>query len=95
MIYTLSFESLTWSTLAVRLPLKTVSIACFRESNESAEVYFVQKKQLFKLDHSQITPVRTLSAKIESRMGPSYYYRGSIFSTNSSGRPSRVEIGSL
>jgi hypothetical protein len=95
-IYTLCCESLIWTTLAVQLPSKTVSIACFRVTKESSEVYFVQGSKLYKLDQqAQITAVRTLSADIMSFCGPSYYSRGSIFSTNYDGQPFRVEIGSL
>jgi hypothetical protein len=56
----------------------------------------VQGSKLYKLDQqAQITAVRTLSADILSICGPSYYSRGSIFSTNYEGQPFRVEIGSL
>jgi hypothetical protein len=93
-IHSFSFDSLSWSTPAVKLPSKAGYIACFIK--DSSEVYFVLSNKLYSLDQDyQITQVCILSANIESKYGPSHYSRGSIYSTNYHGLPFKLEVGVL
>jgi hypothetical protein len=89
-ILTLSLESLSWSTLAVKLPSIACDMACF---TKDSEVYFVLSSKLYRLTQdNRITQVCTLSANIQSHFGPSYYSGRSIYSTSSEGKPYKVDV---
>jgi hypothetical protein len=65
-------------------------MACF---SRDSEVYFVLSSKLYRLTQdNRITQVSTLSANIQSYWGPSYYSRGSIYSTNNGGKPFKVDV---
>jgi hypothetical protein len=91
-IHKLGLKDLTWMTIDLKLPY-TGCFSCFKISD--AEVYLVMNKTPFSFTPLQVLPLKPLSEDIQSWRGPSFYSRGTVYSSNHCGVAKRLEIGSL
>jgi hypothetical protein len=91
LIQKLRLEGLTWEPLHLSLPQTDVCIACFKLS--ATEVYFLLNKTLYSLQ--TLSPVKTLPEGTKSDYGPSYYSRGRLYCSSTTGAAKRLEISSL
>jgi hypothetical protein len=87
----LSLESLTWELMQFRLPFADCGIPCFKLRD--TEVYLVVNGTLCSFTALEVRPLKTLSAKIQSWFGASYYSRGTLYCSSDEGVHS-YEIGS-
>jgi hypothetical protein len=88
----LSLESLTWELMQFRLPFAGFAIPCFKLRD--TEVYLVVNKTLCSFTAFEVRPLKTLTEKIQSCYGVSYYCRGTLYCSSDEGGCS-VEIGTL
>mmetsp|Transcript_31611 Transcript_31611/g.54743 ORF Transcript_31611/g.54743 Transcript_31611/m.54743 type:complete len:282 (+) Transcript_31611:33-878(+) len=94
LIQELSLEALEWRLLELELPSTVSGIACFVFHSV---IYFLQESKLYLLDleKEKVKQVKVLSADIQSYYGPSFYSRGNLFASSSSGPVQRLHIGFL
>jgi hypothetical protein len=88
-----SLESLTWELMQFRLPHAGNAIPCFKLRD--TEVYLVVNKTLCSFTALQVRPLKTLTEKIRSRYGASFYRRGTLYCSKLYGPACSFEIGSL
>jgi hypothetical protein len=93
LVQKLSLGSLTWELMQFRLPFAGCDIPCFKMRD--TEVYLVINKSLCSFTGLEVHPIKTLTEDIKSGRGASYYHRGTLYCSNSSGRVLSLEIGSL
>jgi hypothetical protein len=93
LVQKLSLESLTWEIMQLRLPFAGCAIPCFKLRD--TEVYLVVNKTLCSFTGLEVRPIKTLTEDMQSGRGASYYHRGTLYCSNSSGRVLSLEIGSL
>jgi len=95
LIQRLSLRRLEWDTQSLRLPSSAFGIACFKQ--DESKVWFVEYGELYCLNAENecaITLIKEVG-RIQSFFGPSYYYRGYLYCSNSGGAAYRTEIGQL
>jgi hypothetical protein len=88
-----SLESLTWELMQFRLPYAGSGIPCFKQRD--TEVYLVINKTLCFFTGLEVRPLKTLTEDIRSWYGASYYRRGTLYCSSSTGAVRSLEIGSL
>jgi hypothetical protein len=93
LVQKLSLESLTWELMQFRLPYVGCDIPCFKLRD--TEVYLVVEKTLCSFTGFEVRPLKTLTEKIMSWFGVSYYSRGTLYCSNLEGGVVSYEIGSL
>jgi hypothetical protein len=86
----LSFESLTWELLQLRLPHACEAIPCFKLRD--SEVYLVVNQTLCSFTGLEVRSLKTLTEDIRSWYGTSYYRRGTLYCSNHQGAVRGYEI---
>jgi hypothetical protein len=100
-IFTFSLDSLSWSTLDLKLSSKIYAVLCFKTRADSTELYFIESSKLFKLSKQgqahQITLVRPLPSTYQNYFVLPFYHNSTIYyHPNSNGGPSaKAEIGTF
>jgi hypothetical protein len=92
LVQKLSLESLTWELMQFRLPFVGYGIPCFKLRD--TEVYLVVNKTLYSFTAFEVRPLKTLTERISSWYGASYYHIGTLYCSSDEGGCS-YEIGSL
>jgi hypothetical protein len=93
LVQKLSLGSLTWELMQLRLPYPGRAISCFKLRD--TEVYLVVNGALYSFTTLQVLPLKTLTNRINSWNGASYYHSGTLYCSNAWGAVSSYEIGSL
>jgi hypothetical protein len=93
LVQKLSLESLTWELMQLRLPYPGGAIPCFKLRD--TEVYLVVNGVLCSFTTLQVLPLKTLTNRINSWNGASYYHSGTLYCSNLWGTVCSQEIGSL
>jgi hypothetical protein len=93
LVQKLSLESFTWELMQLRLPHAGCSISCFKLRD--TDVYLVVNATLCCFTGPQVYPLKTLTTSIHGWCGPSYYSRGTLYSSDDEGAVRTLEIGSL
>jgi hypothetical protein len=93
LVQKLSLECLTWELMQFRLPFAGRGIPCFKLRD--TEVYLVVNKILCSFTAFEVRPLKTLTKKIRSGSGASYYRRGTLYFSSDEGGVLSFEIGSL
>jgi hypothetical protein len=88
LVQKLSLESLTWELMQFRLPFAGNCIPCFKLKD--TEVFLVVRKTLCSFTGLEVRPLKTLTSRIRSFSGASYFSRGTLYCSSGS-----YEIGSL
>jgi hypothetical protein len=93
LVQKLSLERLTWELMQLRLPHADWIIPCF--NLRDTEVYLVVNETLCSFTGLEVRPLKTLTERIRSWFGASYYLRGTLYCSNHMGAVRSLEIGSL
>jgi hypothetical protein len=93
LVQKLSLESLTWELMQFRLPFAGLCIPCFKLRD--TEVYLVVNQTLCSFTGFEVRLLKTLTEKIMSWLGVSYYRRGTLYCSSFQGGVDSFEIGSL
>jgi hypothetical protein len=93
LVQKLSLDSLAWEIMQFRLQFAGSGIPCFKLRD--TEVYLVVRKTLCSFTGLEVRPLKTLTENIKSRIGASYYRRGTLYCSYDEGAVLSYEIGSL
>jgi hypothetical protein len=95
LIQEFELESQTWKLLEVKLPSKNHCIPCFRVKNQ-ALIYFIQGGAVRSFSPITYTLAEVkLVTNIQSRNGPSYYAKGTLYYPHESGPLQKLVMGEL
>jgi hypothetical protein len=88
----LHLESQAWEVMSVRLPQPWCGLPCFKHRGA---VFLVIEKTLYNFTPARISPQGTVSKKVVSSCGPSYYFRGVLYCSSHTRGACRLEIDEL
>mmetsp|Transcript_34262 Transcript_34262/g.59977 ORF Transcript_34262/g.59977 Transcript_34262/m.59977 type:complete len:661 (+) Transcript_34262:148-2130(+) len=93
-----SLDSMTWKTFGVQLGINSLA-PCFKLDRNATDVYIVTSTQLLKLDvetqQQSTVKTQTFSLNQYTQQGPNYYVDGTLYTSNSMGPVSTVQVGAI
>lgn len=92
LVQKLSWRTLIWEIMPVRLPAGAFDIACFKV--EASIIHFVVKGTLYSYKPAslRIDPVETLTQHIQSYGGPSYYSEHILYCSSGEGKALKLKL---